>query len=354
MYEKNVVCRHFHFITQSRFLTIPEITLSSAFDTIYLVPLRGAVSTYADDTLNAGDPAVLASVATVLNTYTTHRLDYSDIRFAGITDRTDGSGIHCDAGPCAAALTPLPLSLPLSSPLPEPKALHSLAAKLMWVGRVARHDILTSATHLAKILNPTGADARRANDTLAAIALHPISLHYISLDAASLCLDVYADYSGSATFPLDRRQLGYLVALVDASRRFSLLHWASHRLHRVCPVSCAGELLALADAVAAALDVRLLLQKLLSRRIPLATYTDSSAAYDLVTSFKHPTDVTAKNDLFMLLCSLLPGTIHTIFLVQGAHNPADALLKPSYARPAPNRALTNALLAGTLHVPVIS
>jgi len=222
------------------------------------------------------------------------------------------------------------------------------------VGRVARPDVLTNATHLAKLPNPTGADARRANDTLAAIARHPISLHYPPLDPASLCLDVYADYSGSATSPLDRRQLGYLIALVDASRRFSLLHWASHRPHRVCRGSCAGELLALADAVAAALDVRLLLQELLSRRIPLAAYTDSSAAYDLVTSFKDPTDMTGKNDLFMLRRSLLSGSIHAISLVQGADNPADALSKPSYARPAPNPALTNALLAGKLHVPVIS
>jgi len=56
----------------------------------------------------------------------------------------------------------------------------------------------------------------------------------------------------------------------------------------------------------------------------------------------------------MLRRSLLSGTIHAISLVQGAHNPSDALSKPSYARPAPNPTLTNTLLAGRLHVPVIS
>jgi len=182
------------------------------------------------------------------------------------------------------------------------------------VGRVARPDVLTNATHLAKLPNPTGADARRANDTLAAIARHAISLHYPLLDPASLCLDVYADYSGSATSPLDRRQIGYLIALVDASRRFSLLLLVSHRPHRVCRGSCASELLALADAVAAALDFRVLLQELLSRRVPLAAHTESSAACDLVTFFKDPTDMTGKKDLFMLRRSLLSGTIHAISL----------------------------------------
>jgi len=351
MYGKNDSGRHFHFNTRSRFLTIPHITLSSAFDTIYLVPLHGAISTYVDDTLNAGDAPFLSSVAFVLKSYSTHRPDHNNIQFAGITARTDAAGIHCDAGPYTASIAPLVLSPPLSSPLDDPKSLHSLAAKLLWVGRVARPDVLTNATQLANLPNPTGADARRANDTLASLVSSPLSLHYPKLDRASLLVQVYADYSGSAVSPLHRRQVGYLVALADASHRFALLHWASHRPRRVCRGSCAGELLALADAVAAALDARLLLQELLSRRVPMAAYTDSSAAYDLITSFKDPSDMTGKNDLFMLRRALLDGTLRALHLVDGALNPADALSKPTFARPAPNSALADALSSALLRTP---
>jgi len=100
----------------------------------------------------------------------------------------------------------------------------------------------------------------------------------------------------------------------------------------VCRGSCAGELLALDDAVAAELDVRLILQELVSRRIAMAAYTDSSAAFDLITSFNDPTDMTGKNDLLLLRRALLDGTIRTLHLVHGAHNPADALSKPIFAR----------------------
>ena len=131
MYGKNDSGRHFHFNTRSRFLTIPNVTLSSAFDTIYLVPLHGAISTYVDDTLNAGDAPFLSSVASVLKSYSTHRPDHDNIQFAGITARTDAAGIHCDAGPYTASIAPLVLSPPLSSPLADPKSLHSLAAKLL-------------------------------------------------------------------------------------------------------------------------------------------------------------------------------------------------------------------------------
>jgi len=155
-------------------------------------------------------------------------------------------------------------------------------------------------------------------------------------------------HSGSAVSPLHKRQLGFLISLTDDTRRFSLLYWASHRPHRVCRGSCAGELLALADALAASLDIRLLLQKLLSRRVPLAANTDSSAAYELVTSFRDPTDMSSKNNLFMLRRALLNGTMQSLHLITGDSNPADALFKPTFARPAPNHALTTTLSSGFL------
>jgi len=209
--------------------------------------------------------------------------------------------------------------------------LNSLAAKLLWVGRVARPDILTNATNLAHISRPTGADARRANDTLDRTFSRPITLHYHRLDPATLRIDVYADYSGSSSSPLGRRQLGYLVTMTDQSDSFSALHWASHKPHRV-----------------------LLLQEVLSQRVPLHAYTDSSAAYDMTTFFRDPTDMTRKKDLFMLRRALLAGTIVALHLAHGAHNPADALSKSTYARPPPNDAFDRALASGTMRAPTRS
>ncbi|OSX78425.1 hypothetical protein BU14_0109s0025 [Porphyra umbilicalis] len=259
MYGKNHAGRHFHFNTQSRFLTIPDITLSSAS-----TPSTSSRSAAPSPRMSTTPSTPATPPSSPPSPPSSSPTPPTDPTTATSSSRASPPAPTTPASTATPALTPPPSPRsavpPALLPTARPQGLHSLAAKLLWVGRVARPDVLTNATHLAKLPNPTGADARRANDTLAAIARHPISLHYPPLDPASLCLDVYADYSGSATSPLDRRQLGYLIALVDASRRFSLLHWASHRPHRVCRGSCAGELLALADAVAAALDVRLLLQ----------------------------------------------------------------------------------------------
>ncbi|OSX78302.1 hypothetical protein BU14_0112s0001 [Porphyra umbilicalis] len=84
----------------------------------------------------------------------------------------------------------------------------------------------------------------------------------------------------------------------------------------------------------------------------MAAYTNSSAAYDLITSFKDPTNMTGKNDLFMLRRALLDGTVRALHLVHESHNPADVLFKTTYARPAPNDSPNEAFSTGMLR-PVI-
>jgi len=114
---------------------------------------------------------------------------------------------------------------------------------------------------------------------LSILILRPITLHFPRLHRPSLHLSIYADYSGSATSPPGKRQVGYLAVLTENTHRFSILHWASHRPSSVCRGSTAGELLVLADACAASLDARLLIQDLLDQRIPIDAYTDSDTTY---------------------------------------------------------------------------
>jgi len=354
MYGKGNAGRHFFFSTQAKFLSIPGARLSEAFDTVYVSPLHGCRSSYVDDTLAAGTPAFLRHVSAVMQQYKTHRPDHGSIIFSGIAADADADGLHCHSRPYAADLVPLESPPPANAPLASAAGLHSLAAQILWIGRVARPDFLTNAAALVSLPSPTKLDARRANKTIAILTNRDVTLHFPHFDPSSLRLSVYADYSGSTLSPLPHRLVGYLVLRTDASARFCLLHWASHRPHCVCRGSTAGELLALADAVAAALDVRLLLHELLSRRIPMDAYTDSATAYELVTSFKDPADMSGKNDLSMLRRALLAGNLSEINHIRGAENPADALSKPTFSRPPPNSALSAALASGTLSTPIVA
>lgn len=163
----------------------------------------------------------------------------------------------------------------MADPLPHANDVSALAANLLCVGRCSRPEVITSATQLANVRTPAAADARHANDTLDTFTHNPLTLHFPRLThnplighfprlcRASMQLAVYADYSGSALSSVAQRKIGYMAALKDDTLRFSLLNWASHKLSRVCRRSTAGELLALAEAIAAALDIRQLLEELL-------------------------------------------------------------------------------------------
>ncbi|OSX74435.1 hypothetical protein BU14_0289s0014 [Porphyra umbilicalis] len=151
-----------------------------------------------------------------------------------------------------------------------------------------------------------------------------------------------------------KRHVSYLAALTDNTHRFSLLHWASHRPRGVSRGSTAGELLALADACAASLDVRPLLQELLNHRVPIDAYTDSATTCELITSFKDPADMSGKNDLYLLRRALLDGDLAEFNHIHGRDNPAEALSKPSFSRSAPTAAFSTALTSGILTTPVVS
>jgi len=354
MYGKGNAGRHLFFPSQSKFLSLPGARLSEAFDTVYVSPLHGCLSSYVDDTLAAGTPAFLRDVATIMQQYKTHRPDHGSIVFSGIAADADADGLHCHSRPYAADLVPLNAPPSANAPLANAAGLCFLAAQILLIGCLASPDVLTDAAALAGLPSPTKLDARRADDTIAILINRDVTMPFPRLYPSSLRLSVHADYFGSTFSPLPRRRVGYLVLLTDASARFCFLHWASHRPFRVCRGSTAGELLALADAVAASLDVRLVLHEVLSRRIPMDAYTDLATAYELVTSFKDPADMSGKNDLDMLRRALLASTISEINCIRGADNPSDALSKPTFSRPPPNSALSAALASGTLSTPIVA
>lgn len=166
IYGNDDAGRHFHLSVQKRFLAIPNITLSAAIGTIYIWALQGALASYVDDNLSMGDNLFDDTIQTVMAQDKTHRREHRTVQFAGISATTDDQGVYCSAGPNAVTLMPITEPERMTDYLPHPRALSSLAAKLLWVGRCGRPDVLTNATQLANLTSPTGSDARHANDTL--------------------------------------------------------------------------------------------------------------------------------------------------------------------------------------------
>jgi len=64
--------------------------------------------------------------------------------------------------------------------------------------------------------------------------------------------------------------------------------------------------------------------------------------------------MSGKSDPHLLRHALLGGDLADVNHIHGHHNPADALHNPSFYRPFPTAALSDALTSGTLSTPVAS
>jgi len=110
IYGRDDAGRHFHFSTQPRYLTIPDIIHSAAFDNVYRLPGKGALCTYVDNTFSSGTPTFDLAVTTALQHNKTHRPEHGNVTLAGLTATSDDASNHCSAGPYTSTLRPAPNS----------------------------------------------------------------------------------------------------------------------------------------------------------------------------------------------------------------------------------------------------
>lgn len=107
LHGKYYAGRHFHFSVQCRFLTIAGVRLSAASSTVYISPLHGALSTYVDDILRAGDDSINNDIENIMSHHKKNRPDHDTLQFAGITVRTSQDGVHWEAGAYNSSLRPI-------------------------------------------------------------------------------------------------------------------------------------------------------------------------------------------------------------------------------------------------------
>lgn len=240
----------------------------------------GALCTPSDDTYGAGTQSFMAEVDKLMSNFRAHRSDVNDVRFAGLDISKNPDGIITDGNtyPGRISLIPTPAGVANEAALPDLTAYKSAAAGHLWLARIARPDRACDASMLCNSLALTHADAVHLNKLTTHVRDNPLTLVYPILDTATLRILAFSDYSGSPETPARRHHQGHLIVLTDASHRFAPLHWGSRRPRRTVHSTGGGELLALADAISDAVDIRSLLQELLAQPIPITAFSDAAAA----------------------------------------------------------------------------
>lgn len=101
-------------------------------------------------------------------------------------------------------------------------------------------------------------------------------LRFVPLDIDSVRIAVFADASFACNSDLTS-QLGFVIALADKTNAANILHYSSFKSKRVTRSFLSAELFALAHAFDIASTMRLTVNDMFGRRVPLTTYTDSKS-----------------------------------------------------------------------------
>jgi len=354
IYGKDDAGRHLFFTQRKVILSSTNLSTSHTHEAVYYFHRLGALCTYSDDTYSTGTPPFMRKVDDLMEAFRTQKSDVKNVRFAGIHIEATPDGVATDgrAYPARLARVSARAGVPESTPLADPSLYESVAAGHLWIPRITRPDRACDASLLCNRPAPALGDAVDLNRLTAYINDNPLSRVYPRLEEASLRISAYAGYSGSPQTPAHRHHQGYLVAATDDSGRLAPLHWESRRPRRTVHSKKGGELLAMADAIQDAVDIRNLLAKLLAQPLPITAFTDSAAANNCVVGCREPSELLSKPDAVLFRQARHQGTVAEVCRVDSADNPADALSKPTFLRVKPNDSLAAALSSSQLRTPI--
>ena len=346
--------RRFFFTFDSRLMNIPEMQRSIA-PGLYYIPKHGAIATYSDDHARAGSPYFQKKIQPFLDSFETHVTDTESLKYAGMNiEQGDSDSIVAHQEPYVAKLESFDTNMSPNTPLLDElkEKVASTLHKLLWVARTSRPDLIVPLSIISSRPFIQHEHIVLLNNVLFYIQSNPVKLKFPRLEKSSLRALMYADFSGSIQTPREKRVMGFVTFLTDATHKVAPINWCSRIPRKICRGTGAGEAQALADGTAQAIyDVRVI-QELFYQRVPLSIFTDSKCVFDACVSFCPTTDLRALSDILAIRDSLARCEIEEINWIDTKDNPADCLTKSPFASRKNNGVLTTCLRTGYLDTPV--
>lgn len=304
--------------------------------------LVGLSGSYVDDILRAGTPSFLSdSMKITSSKFNTKEPEKTPLEFTGLLISGDSNKRKTSHERYIERLEYLPESATYED-------IRSARAKLSWVCNT-RPDICAAVSILSQVTDKTFENTtyKLVNKVIKHLKATPnLGLVFPKLDIASVYLLVYSDAATNSGSDY-KCQLGYIILLMDAYNRCSILQFSSHKSRRVTRSSLAGETIALADAFDNVFLLQHDLQRILGKQIPILMMTDSKLLFDVITGNKYTTEARLMVDIAAVREAYNQRTISNIALIERAYNIADPLTKITHSN-----ILQNIMETGYLRHPI--
>lgn len=200
-------------------------------------------------------------------------------------------------------------------------------ARGAYIASISQPEASFDLSFAAQTTEPTADDIKRLNGRIQwQIDNSKRGLKFIKLDQKTMKLLVFTDASFANNNDLSS-QIGYVIALADATSKANIIHWSSIKCKRVTRSVLASELYAMTHGFDIAAALKSTLDQALRITLPLVLCTDSKSLYDCLVKLGTTQEKRLMIDIICLRQSYERREIAEVKWIDGNTNPADAMTK---------------------------
>ena len=210
----------------------------------------------------------------------------------------------------------------------ERAQIRSGAGKLGWVARLTRPDLMFAQIEASStVTRAEVGDLKNLNKAMARVqeSKSELCIPRLEGDVRKWRLQLFTDAAWQNLNQVGSTG-GRLIFISDGKHSYAV-HWAAHRLRRVCHSSQAAEVMAMNEGLNDMAFIREMLQEMTGLKLPAQLTIDCKNAYRVITGTTAPTDKKVRCEAAGVREALLEGEIERVNLVRGKAMLADVLTK---------------------------
>ena len=206
--------------------------------------------------------------------------------------------------------------------------IRSGAGKLGWIARLTRPDLIFAQIEASSMVTTAKvSDLKRLNKAMMKVkdSKSELAIPKLDSDISKWRLQLFTDAAWQNLNQVGSTG-GRVVFITDGKSSYAV-HWAAHRLRRVCHSSQAAEIMAMNEGLNDTAFIRQMIHEMTGHWVPIMLTIDNQNAYRAITSNTAPTDKKVRCEAAGVREALMEGEVEKIRLVKGKAMLADVLTK---------------------------
>ena len=297
--------------------------------------IKGIIGTHVDDFLVTGEKTWMNEITKAIGAkFELGKVEDTDFLYCGHRIRQNGEKCTMSQEEFATEVKPFEIAPARKKQSAEKVTekeraqLRSGAGKIGWMARLTRPDLIFAQIEASSnVTRAEVSDLKLINKALIRVADTKCELNIPKLkeDVKQWKIQLFTDAAWQNLNQVGSTG-GRVVFISDGKYSFPV-HWAAHRLRRVCHSSQAAEIMSMNEGLNDTAFIRQMINEITGIHVPIQLTIDNKNAYRAITGTTAPTDKKVRCEAAGVREALMEGEVERVRLVRGKAMLADVLTK---------------------------